>query len=355
MNGRIYDPTLGRFLQADPHIQAPLNSQNYNRYSYVLNNPMSYTDPSGYFFKKLGKFIKKYWKPIVAIIVTVVSYGYLSKPAAAWAAASGYSATTGAVVAGAGAGAIGGAVGGALQTGNLTGALRGAFTGAIAGAAGGYANFGAVGGWGDAAMRVGVSALGGCAAGKLSGGSCSQGAKLAALAQALKISLDYVADDNSSYRTSEGEAVVKPGGALKAKMVAEGKNVDWVNKDVTNTGMGVTVDDPKLEFLVGKPVSEAKIILARMGRSDVLTNGTSAIGEAGEGMRWLSENVGGVRSSSVMHDRLVGFVERALGMENTWYGTAFTIGSIPLAFIAQYAALGVGSDYYYSKNLHRNY
>jgi hypothetical protein len=53
MKGRIYDPTLGRFLQADPHIQAPKNSQNYNRYSYVLNNPMSYTDPSGFFFKKL--------------------------------------------------------------------------------------------------------------------------------------------------------------------------------------------------------------------------------------------------------------------------------------------------------------
>jgi RHS repeat-associated protein len=55
MGGRIYDPTLGRFLQADPHIQAPMNSQNYNRYSYVLNNPMSMTDPSGYFFDKLTK------------------------------------------------------------------------------------------------------------------------------------------------------------------------------------------------------------------------------------------------------------------------------------------------------------
>lgn len=55
MNGRIYDPTLGRFLQADPHIQAPMNSQNYNRYSYVLNNPMSMTDPSGYFFKWAAK------------------------------------------------------------------------------------------------------------------------------------------------------------------------------------------------------------------------------------------------------------------------------------------------------------
>jgi RHS repeat-associated protein len=57
MNGRIYDPTLGRFLQADPHIQAPKNSQSYNRYSYVLNNPLSYTDPSGYFFSKVFKKI----------------------------------------------------------------------------------------------------------------------------------------------------------------------------------------------------------------------------------------------------------------------------------------------------------
>ena len=54
MNGRIYDPTIGRFLQADPHIQAPDNLQNYNRYSYVLNNPMSYTDPSGYFLAGLA-------------------------------------------------------------------------------------------------------------------------------------------------------------------------------------------------------------------------------------------------------------------------------------------------------------
>ncbi|MGI5309460.1 RHS repeat domain-containing protein [Rheinheimera sp. WS51] len=62
MGGRTYNPHLGRFMQADPFIQAPKNFQNYNRYSYVLNNPMSYTDPSGYFFKALGKFVKKYWK-----------------------------------------------------------------------------------------------------------------------------------------------------------------------------------------------------------------------------------------------------------------------------------------------------
>ena len=49
MNGRIYDPKLARFLQADPVIQFPHHAQSYNRYSYVLNNPLAYTDPSGYF------------------------------------------------------------------------------------------------------------------------------------------------------------------------------------------------------------------------------------------------------------------------------------------------------------------
>ncbi len=59
MNGRMYDATLARFISADPHIQAGSLSQSYNRYSYVMNNPMKYTDPSGYFFKKLGRAIKR--------------------------------------------------------------------------------------------------------------------------------------------------------------------------------------------------------------------------------------------------------------------------------------------------------
>ena len=47
MNGRMYDPNLGRFLSPDNYIQSPGNPQNYNRYSYCLNNPLKYTDPSG--------------------------------------------------------------------------------------------------------------------------------------------------------------------------------------------------------------------------------------------------------------------------------------------------------------------
>lgn len=48
MNGRVYDSSIGRFLSPDPIVQAPYNSQNLNRYSYVLNNPVSYVDPSGF-------------------------------------------------------------------------------------------------------------------------------------------------------------------------------------------------------------------------------------------------------------------------------------------------------------------
>ena len=47
MNARLYDPALGRFLSPDPYVQAPDFSQSFNRYSYCLNNPLRYGDPTG--------------------------------------------------------------------------------------------------------------------------------------------------------------------------------------------------------------------------------------------------------------------------------------------------------------------
>lgn len=72
MNGRIYDPVIGRFLQADPVVQDTSDLQAFNRYAYVRNNPLSLTDPSGYSwlssaFKSLVKAVKTLVKVTVAI------------------------------------------------------------------------------------------------------------------------------------------------------------------------------------------------------------------------------------------------------------------------------------------------
>jgi len=74
MNGRIYDPYLQRFISPDPYVQDPSNAQNYNRYSYCMNNPLMYTDPSGYkwkIFKKIGNAVCAAAKAVASVATTV--------------------------------------------------------------------------------------------------------------------------------------------------------------------------------------------------------------------------------------------------------------------------------------------
>ncbi len=49
-NGRLYDPLTARMLSPDPFVQNASSTQNFNRYSYCMNNPLKYTDPSGYLY-----------------------------------------------------------------------------------------------------------------------------------------------------------------------------------------------------------------------------------------------------------------------------------------------------------------
>jgi RHS repeat-associated protein len=59
MNGRLYDPVSHRMMSPDPLLQDPTNTQNYNRYSYVFNNPLRHTDPSGYLTVDPGRFFRQ--------------------------------------------------------------------------------------------------------------------------------------------------------------------------------------------------------------------------------------------------------------------------------------------------------
>ena len=62
MNARLYDPAVGRFLSPDPIIPNPLNSQDFNRYSYCINNPLKYVDLSGMDFTPKSCGYKRKYK-----------------------------------------------------------------------------------------------------------------------------------------------------------------------------------------------------------------------------------------------------------------------------------------------------
>jgi hypothetical protein len=67
MGAREYDPSLGRWLSADTIVPDPANPQSWNRYSYVLNNPLKYVDPTGMFEEDaligwFGETLCNYWR-----------------------------------------------------------------------------------------------------------------------------------------------------------------------------------------------------------------------------------------------------------------------------------------------------
>ena len=111
MGGRIYDPHLARFLSADPIIQAPDMPQSYNRYSYVLNNPMNMTDPTGY------SWLSDNWRTIASIAINF------------WLPGSG--AVFGNMASNLFAKVVTGMISGAVQSGTLKGALTGGLSAGI--------------------------------------------------------------------------------------------------------------------------------------------------------------------------------------------------------------------------------
>jgi hypothetical protein len=169
MNGRLYDAKLGRFLSPDNFVQDPFSTQSFNRYGYVVNNPLSFSDESGEFILAavlIGAFVNIFMQGISGNINSIGDF-FL---AGAIGAASGF---LGAGVASLAAG--GTFLSGAVATGFMQGAFAGAASGLTAGFVGGAGNAWMNGAsFGDglmAGLKAGVSGMFiGAAVGGVTGG-----------------------------------------------------------------------------------------------------------------------------------------------------------------------------------------
>ena len=133
MNGRIYDPQLGRFLSADPYVQHPGSTQGWNRYAYVDNNPLSLTDPTGYwgiksFFRGVRSVVRNPYVRTAAAIVAAYYLGPQSSSALFGTSASATITVGSATTAGLANAAVAGTVAGGIATGTVKGALMGGVT-----------------------------------------------------------------------------------------------------------------------------------------------------------------------------------------------------------------------------------
>jgi len=170
LNGRVYDPLLGRFVSADPFIQDPANLQSYNRYTYGFNNPLAAADPTGYIFGIDDL--------IIAAVVIAASY-QLEKDhvidtgtrnliwgvAVGWAFGPGPLALTDSTIIN---GAVGGFAAGYVGSGgNMDAAWKGAVGGAIFGFIGTYVPYERY-----PVENVLAHAAAGCLWGAASGGDC---------------------------------------------------------------------------------------------------------------------------------------------------------------------------------------
>jgi RHS repeat-associated protein len=187
MNGRVYDPFLGRFLSVDTVMQSLGATESINPYAYAWNDPLKYVDPSGH--SLIGDLIGA----VFGIILGYLTFGALD------AFLVSESVIGASVYAGAVAGFVGGFVGAALATGSLSAALT---AGLIGGVTGGL--FAGVGLYADdpnANWGIGEKALAhafvGCVSGELSSGNCGKGALSAAASEYLGEQVGHVADPSS--------------------------------------------------------------------------------------------------------------------------------------------------------------
>lgn len=162
MNGRLYDPILHRFLSPDNFVQDPTNTQNFNRYGYVLNNPLKYTDASGEFAWLIPALIGGFSNWIAhGAKFSWEGLGYFGTGAIAGVLGAGAASGVTSII-GNGSGFIFGATVGA------SGGFAGGFTGGFGNALMGGSSFGSALGAGLGAG--GIGALSGGLIGGVAGG-----------------------------------------------------------------------------------------------------------------------------------------------------------------------------------------
>ena len=143
MNARLYDPLLGRFLSPDPYVQAPDFTQNFNRYSYALNNPLIYVDESGEFVFTTAVIVGICIGAAIGASVGVYEGSKIAerKNASGWEKAW-YMIGGGVIggLAGGASGLAGAYVGAGMAAAGTGGFIAGAATGGAAGATAGFIN-----------------------------------------------------------------------------------------------------------------------------------------------------------------------------------------------------------------------
>lgn len=210
MNGRLYDPLLGRMLSPDPIVQEPYNAQNLNRYSYVLNNPLSYTDPSGL------SFVKKYWRAIVAAAITIFA-PYLGPWTATWWGAATIGFVSGTVA----TGSLEGGLWGAFSAGVFN-AIGGSFRGVAEGNAAGVSTVGKTGLTSTQfAGKVLSHATAGGVMSAMQGGKFGHGFASAGITQAFAPGIDGIDEANTGYSAARVIAAAVVGGT--ASVASGGK------------------------------------------------------------------------------------------------------------------------------------
>ncbi|MCK1383311.1 RHS repeat-associated core domain-containing protein [Bradyrhizobium sp. 21] len=304
LNGRVYDPLLARFTSADPTVTDPMNMQGWNRYSYVGNDPLAFTDPNGFSwfsnwfgwigkaFTAVGNFIKNNIMAIAQIAITVALTPLIGPYFAAFAGS--------AIV----TGISGGSLSQALKAGLIAGATAFAFA-----VVGGLTNVVATGdpssfsftnhiqpafGTSEYAFNVAGHAAVGCGSSVASGGSCQSGALSAGVTAAARPTINKL--DGAAALTANtvlGGVASVAGGGKFANGAVTGAFGYLFNSQFKSRQAVPFLDDQGQQVLdyLGQPMMRPSDVDPAFFVDEGKKGGYLDLGKFGQGKSWDVQRV----------------------------------------------------------------